>query len=77
MSEPAMPIEAIGPRDVARLSCQGCPSLKTERWKDYLENDDIDCGTSANCIAANRSITAYWGVFHPIPSWCPALNQKP
>lgn len=69
-----MPNEAIGPREVTRKTCSGCPALETKWWKDYLENDETDCGTSATCTAASRSITAYWDAGYPVPSWCPATK---
>jgi hypothetical protein len=67
-----VPISA-GPREVVtrKLVCDGCPKLKTERWKDYLDNDETDSGTSATCDAAGRIITAYWHAGDAAPSWCP------
>lgn len=68
--------DAIGPRpQPQKLTCKGCPALKTEWWKDYLDNDETDSGTSAKCGAAdNAVITAYWHETDAPPSWCPARS---
>lgn len=69
----------IGPREVVtrKLVCDGCPKLKTEWWKDYLDNDETDSGTSATCQAAERNITVYWSEGNAVPSWCPYLPPTP
>jgi hypothetical protein len=68
-----------GPRAITttRNSCAGCPALELEEWKDYLENDGTDSGTSARCAIANKSITAYWNDRYAVPEFCkcPALTQ--
>ena len=67
--------ETIGPREqvTTKLVCDGCPALTTEYWRDYLDNDETDSGTSAACTAAKRNITAYWNKGNAVPSWCPHL----
>jgi len=68
-----------GPQPVItppKLTCTGCRHLKTEWWKDYLDNDETDSGTSARCEAVpdehgGKCITAYWSNNRPPPSWCP------
>jgi hypothetical protein len=65
----------------AKLTCTGCSHLKTEWWKDYLDNDETDSGTSARCSAlldecGGKSITSYWSNNSPPPKWCP-LADKP
>lgn len=69
--------DALGPREICTPTCKGCPALKTEWWKEYLDNDETDCGTSATCTAAGKAITAYWRERDAPPSWCPALNPNP
>lgn len=74
---PAPPQEAQagapGPRSLpTRLSCSGCPALKTEDWTEYLENDGTDRGTYAMCAVAEKNISSYWTDAHPVPGWCPA-----
>lgn len=67
------PASAPGPRSLpARLSCSGCPALKTEDWTEYLENDETDRGTYATCAVAEKNISSYWNDGHPVPGWCPA-----
>ena len=67
----------IGPRQVVarRLVCDGCQKLRTEYWRDELDNDETDSGTSATCEAAGRSITAYWYEHYETPGWCPYLTD--
>lgn len=68
-----------GPASVITISgpaCDGCKHLRTEWWKDYLENDETDSGTSARCVAVptehgGKSITAYWSKGRKAPAWCP------
>lgn len=61
-----------GPQPLpAKLSCQGCDHLTTEWWKDYLENDETDSGTSGTCTKVDRNISAYWSANSAPPSWCP------
>lgn len=55
--------------------CDGCSMLKTEYWKDYLDNDETDSGTSARCLAANRTITAYWYKNSATPEWWNSLRS--
>lgn len=68
----------IGPRiQPYKYTCNGCPALVTKEWKDYLDNDDTDSGTSARCSAVptehgGQSISAYWSKTDAPPSWCPA-----
>ncbi|WP_439640588.1 hypothetical protein [Nevskia sp.] len=61
----------IGPRKIVKLVCDGCPKLRTENWRDFDENDQTDSGTSADCMAADRRLTAYWSKGYPTPDWCP------
>lgn len=75
----------VGPQPIKKpeaLTCTGCRHLKTKWWKDYLEDDETDSGTSAWCGAlpdeyGGKSITAYWNDNRAPPSWCPhqALAQ--
>ena len=66
----------IGPRNKCRETCVGCPALKTERWKDYLDNDDTDSGTKAVCTASGGTvISMYWNEDLP-PEWCPAKAAR-
>ena len=66
-------VAAPGPRSLpTRLSCSGCPALKTEDWTEYLENDETDRGTYAICAVAEKNISSYWNDGHPVPGWCPA-----
>lgn len=69
--------EKIGPREVVirKWVCNGCPALKTEWWKDYLENDETDSGTSAYCGEAKKYIDSYWNPGREAPTWCPAKNN--
>lgn len=67
----------IGPRIKSRETCEGCPALKTEYWKDYLENDETDSGTAATCTApGGQHIATYWNESHPVPGWCPAKEER-
>ena len=54
-----------------KMVCDGCAGLRTEYWKDYLDNDETDSGTLAVCEAAKKTITAYWHKGDQSPSWCP------
>lgn len=80
-SEPAVTQSEIGPRTPpGRPTCTGCPALVTKYWKDYLDNDETDSGTSARCSAVpdehgGKSITAYWAADSAPPSWCPARHR--
>ncbi len=67
-----------GPREhtVTTMVCDGCPMLHTEWWKDYLDNDETDSGTSATCNAEKRNITAYWHPLTKAPKWCPHLTHN-
>ncbi len=63
---------------VSKPACDGCKHLKTKWWKDYLDNDETDSGTSARCAAVpdeygGKSITAYWSKGSATPAWCPFL----
>ncbi len=60
-----------GPQTITKKVCDGCPHLKTEWWKDYLDNDETDSGTMAICTLAGKNINAYWGKEDPPPIWCP------
>lgn len=64
-----------GPQEIIerRLVCDGCPALKTERWDYYDENDYHESGTGADCMKANKRITAYWHEKHSAPEWCPVM----
>lgn len=64
----------LGPRVQKHMTtCDGCPALKTEAWKEYLENDETDSGTRARCSAAeHKLIGSYWGKADVTPRWCPA-----
>lgn len=69
----------IGPRTrtAQYRTCAGCPSLRTQWWKEYLDDDETESGTSAECCAAkNRTITEYWNDTVPPPAWCPAINKE-
>ncbi len=67
----------VGPRELKQMTCEGCPALKTEWWKDYLDNDETDSGTSADCTAAGgRNIAMYWNKRYPVPDWCPAMRPN-
>lgn len=61
----------VGPRQIVILTCNGCPAYKTERWREQLENDEVDRGTSSTCEAVNRGITCYAEPAAPVPAWCP------
>lgn len=71
-----------GPAPLVRpetLHCEGCKHLRTKWWKDYLENDETDSGTSARCAAipdehGGKSISAYWSRTDQAPTWCPFRN---
>ncbi len=61
-----------GPRALpTEYTCSGCPCLKTEWWKDYLDNDETDSGTTATCTEVGKVITAYWNERYSIPAFCP------
>jgi len=66
---------AIGPTEVVtrKLVCDGCEKLRTERWTEYLENDETDSGTSARCALSSRNISAYWHTGDRAPDWCPTM----
>ena len=66
--------DVIGPRTQARKTCEGCPALRKKEWRDYLENDETDSGTDAECFAMHgRSISVYFSPHTtPVPAWCPA-----
>lgn len=53
--------------------CDGCPHLCTERWLDYLDNDETDSGTLAKCMHSlpAKTIDTYWAAHHASPAWCP------
>ncbi len=75
-------MENIGPRTLpAKYVCVGCPALKTEYWRDEVDNDHWDSGTIAICTAKRdsvdsegRTISSYWHENYPPPDWCPALK---
>lgn len=54
-------------------SCDGCQHLCTERWMDYLDNDETDSGTIAKCMHSlpAKEISVYWHAHHAVPQWCP------
>lgn len=65
---------AIGPRPVItpkRMTCTGCPSLKTRYW-----TYNSDSGTDAECTAAQKPVTGYWRDDDSAPDWCPAAALK-
>jgi hypothetical protein len=68
----------IGPNIQINFRCGGCTSLKTTYWKDHLDNDETDSGTSASCMSAdNRDIGgAYAGDNPRTPDWCPVLLAR-
>jgi hypothetical protein len=74
-------LAAAGMGQPTKRVCDGCPNLKTEWWKDYLDNDETDSGTSATCMHSipGKSITAYWRKGDASPGWCPlaATAQPP
>lgn len=64
-----------------KLCCDGCRHLKTKWWKDCLDNDETDSGTSAQCGAVpdehgGKSISAYWSAGTGAPDWCPFLADR-
>ena len=61
----------------AKAICKGCPHLKTKWWRDDLDNDETDSGTSATCTLADKHITAYWRDNDSPPTWCPLNVPKP
>ncbi|GEM_PF-4123332 len=70
----------IGPREIVVTveSCHGCPALVL----NAAQGGDGKLHTEAWCAAApkaiplyereGRSITPYWRIDRPPPSWCPA-----
>lgn len=70
-----------GPAPLVRpitLHCEGCKHLRTEWWRDYLDNDETDSGTSARCHAiphGGKTIGVYWSRRTETPSWCPFRDQ--
>lgn len=68
---------APGPRLRTKAVCDGCPMLKTEYWRDELDNDETDSGTRATCAAANRDIDVYWHAGQRSPDWCPHRTATP
>ena len=65
-----------GPTEVKYYTCVGCPALKTEYWKDYLENDETDSGTRADCTKADKFISVYYRPTDKTPDWCPILSPS-
>jgi hypothetical protein len=68
--------KTIGPVTVSFQTCDGCGALKTEYWKDYLDNDDVDSGTMAKCLAKNKVISSYWFNTMGVPHWCPGIKRR-
>lgn len=66
-----------GPPTITKKVCKGCPHLKTKWWRDDLDNDETDSGTSATCTLADKHITAYWRDNDSPPTWCPLNVPKP
>lgn len=67
----------IGPVTISYQVCDGCGALKTEYWKDYLENDETESGTTAKCGAKNdKVISIYYENTNIVPGWCPAIKRK-
>lgn len=64
------------PPTETRYVCHGCPHLKTEDWRDYLDNDETDSGTYATCLKADKHITSYYGQHQSAPNWCPLLAAR-
>lgn len=70
-------MSAVGPTKKITLTCDGCPSLRTEAWEFHEENDGVDRGTDASCgEAGGRSIASYWHAGFPTPGWCPLNGVK-
>lgn len=69
--------QTAGVADATKSVCDGCPHLKTEWWRDHLDNDETDSGTSATCTKEGRNITAYWHEGNKRPNWCPMLAAAP
>jgi hypothetical protein len=69
--------QTAGVADATKSVCDGCPHLKTEWWRDHLDNDETDSGTSATCTKEGRNITAYWREGNARPNWCPLLAAAP
>lgn len=70
-----------GPAPIIKIgkpACDGCKHLHTQWWKDYLENDETDSGTTAECRAGDRGrvISCYWSPGSAAPSWCPFLTNE-
>jgi hypothetical protein len=65
----------VGPSKKVSYYCNGCSFLKTEDWKFYGENDDIDSGTDATCTKENKNIASYWRSGNLAPNWCPFLRD--
>jgi hypothetical protein len=63
--------DAIGPRQVCRATCSGCPALKATDWVEYPDGER-DSGTTGHCSAADKFISHYWNAHTPVPKWCPA-----
>lgn len=66
--------QSLGPRIVARLTCDGCPALKTKYWSEALENDETDSGTRADCEEAGLVISHYWHESDATHEWCPHIK---
>ena len=60
-----------GPEQIVSYRCVGCKHLVTERWEEYLDNDETDSGTTARCNFKGMTIDTYWHSHHQTPSWCP------
>lgn len=69
----------FGPRivTISYETCEGCPKLKTEYWKEYYDNDDYDSGTKGYCTAIEpeKLIEHYWSQTVKTPAWCPAKQE--
>lgn len=83
MNNPQRPTDAgqEGPVPLpVKLVCDGCRHLELKDWREELENDEVDSGTTARCGVVptkygGRLVTSWWRKGNATPRWCPFLAR--
>jgi hypothetical protein len=69
-----------GPAQIVTYACKGCRHLLTQAWEAFLDNDETDRGTYADCAFESPPkrlpTSPYWYTHHPTPDWCPYLPKS-
>ena len=66
---------------ICKNFCDGCPCLKTENKKEWVDTGDDwmgwtrCCSTIATCTLNQRQISDNWRHSTETPNWCPVIGK--